>query len=56
MSASGAGTSGEQTSLFLAPPLVISADESHQLLDALDHGLLVADEEHDRYAASNHGR
>jgi 4-aminobutyrate aminotransferase-like enzyme len=50
------GTSGEQTSLFLAPPLVISADESHQLLDALDHGLLVADEEYDRHAASSHGR
>ena len=50
------GTSGEQTSLFLAPPLVISADESHQLLDALDHGLLVADEEHERHAASSRGR
>ena len=42
------GTSGEQTSLFLAPPLVISRDESDQLLDALDHGLQVADEAHDR--------
>jgi len=50
------GTSGEQTSLFLAPPLVISADESHQLLGALDHGLLVADEEHERHAASSPGR
>jgi 4-aminobutyrate aminotransferase-like enzyme len=50
------GTSGEQTSLFLAPPLVISADESRQLLDALDHGLLVADEEHERHAALSHGR
>jgi 4-aminobutyrate aminotransferase-like enzyme len=40
------GTSGEQTSLFLAPPLVISDDESEQLLDALDHGLEVADEAH----------
>ena len=50
------GTSGEQTSLFLAPPLVISADESDQLLDALDHGLLVADEEHERHAASSRGR
>ena len=36
---------GEQTSLFLAPPLVISEREAEQLLDALDHGLDVADEE-----------
>jgi 4-aminobutyrate aminotransferase-like enzyme len=47
------GTSGEQTSLFLAPPLVISEDQSRQLLDALDHGLHVADEEHERYLASS---
>ncbi|MDX3965288.1 MAG: aminotransferase class III-fold pyridoxal phosphate-dependent enzyme [Bradyrhizobium sp.] len=40
------GTSGEQTSLFLAPPLVISEREADQLLDALDHGLDIADEEH----------
>lgn len=39
------GTSGEQTSLFLAPPLVISEREADQLLDALDHGLDIADEE-----------
>jgi 4-aminobutyrate aminotransferase-like enzyme len=38
------GTSGEQTSLFLAPPLVISNAEATQLLDALDHGLDIADE------------
>ena len=38
------GTSGEQTSLFLAPPLVISKTEAGLLLDALDHGLDVADE------------
>jgi 4-aminobutyrate aminotransferase-like enzyme len=38
------GTSGEQTSLFLAPPLVISKAEAGLLLDALDHGLDVADE------------
>lgn len=43
------GTSGEQTSLFLAPPLVISEREAEQLLDALDHGLDVADEEHGEY-------
>lgn len=40
------GTSGEQTSLFLAPPLVISEREADHLLDALDHGLDIADEEH----------
>ncbi len=40
------GTSGEQTSLFLAPPLVISEHEAEWLLDALDHGLDIADEEH----------
>jgi len=47
------GTSGEQTSLFLAPALVISEAESHQLLDALDHGLDVADEAHERQFASS---
>jgi 4-aminobutyrate aminotransferase-like enzyme len=50
------GTSGEQTSLFLAPPLVISKDESHQLLDALDHGLYVADEARERHPASSDRR
>ncbi|MCK1389255.1 aspartate aminotransferase family protein [Bradyrhizobium sp. 1] len=40
------GTSGEQTSLFLAPPLVISEREATLLLDALDHGLDIADAEH----------
>ncbi|RXH22309.1 aminotransferase [Bradyrhizobium nanningense] len=39
------GTSGEQTSLFLAPPLVISDREADQLLDALDHGLDISDKE-----------
>jgi 4-aminobutyrate aminotransferase-like enzyme len=37
-------TSGEQTSLFLAPPLVISDADLGLLLDALDAGLSVADE------------
>jgi 4-aminobutyrate aminotransferase-like enzyme len=46
------GTSGEQTSLFLAPPLVISNAEAAQLLDALDHGLDVADEHHARIVTS----
>jgi 4-aminobutyrate aminotransferase-like enzyme len=45
------GTSGEQTSLFLAPALVISDQEAEKLLAALDHGLAIADERHLR---SNH--
>ncbi|MEO3474445.1 aminotransferase class III-fold pyridoxal phosphate-dependent enzyme [Roseomonas sp. CAU 1739] len=40
------GTSGEQTSLFLAPPLVISRDESETLLAILDESLAIADREH----------
>ncbi len=42
------GTSGEQTSLFLAPPLIISEQESERLFEALDHGLWVADQEYAR--------
>lgn len=38
-------TSGEQTSLFLAPPLVISETELDRVFDALHHGLTVADQE-----------
>jgi 4-aminobutyrate aminotransferase-like enzyme len=38
-------TSGEQTSLFIAPPLIISRDELDQILAALDHGLELADKE-----------
>jgi 4-aminobutyrate aminotransferase-like enzyme len=38
-------TSGEQTSLFLAPPLTISDEELGSVLDALDEGLAVADAE-----------
>ncbi len=39
------GTSGEQTSLFLAPPLIIEEDSALLLLAALDSGLAVADAE-----------
>jgi 4-aminobutyrate aminotransferase-like enzyme len=39
------GTSGEQTSLFLAPPLIIDEDDVVRLLEALDSGLAVADAE-----------
>lgn len=38
-------TSGEQTSLFLAPPLVISDMELGVIFDALHHGLELADTE-----------
>ncbi|MEO0400382.1 MAG: aminotransferase class III-fold pyridoxal phosphate-dependent enzyme [Pseudomonadota bacterium] len=37
------GTSGEQTSLFLAPPLIISEVELDDLLNAVDQGLFVSD-------------
>jgi 4-aminobutyrate aminotransferase-like enzyme len=36
-------TSGEQTSLFVAPPLIASEAEIDRIFDALDHGLVVAD-------------
>ena len=42
------GTSGEQVSLFLAPPLVISDVEAEQLLAILDDSLGLADREHNR--------
>lgn len=38
-------TSGEQTSLFLAPPLIVSEGEIDQIIAALDHGLALADDE-----------
>jgi 4-aminobutyrate aminotransferase-like enzyme len=41
-------TSGEQTSLFLAPPLIIEEDDLGRIIDALDHGLQVADAEFGR--------
>jgi 4-aminobutyrate aminotransferase-like enzyme len=43
-------TSGEQTSLFVAPPLVIERDELEKIFDALHHGLGLADLE---YAATS---
>jgi 4-aminobutyrate aminotransferase-like enzyme len=44
-------TSGEQTSLFLAPPLVIAEADLGLLVDALDAGLSVADEAFERSRA-----
>ncbi len=38
-------TSGEQTSLFLAPPLIVSERELDLIFDALHHGLELADKE-----------
>ena len=37
-------TSGEQTSLFVAPPLIVTEDELMTILAAVDHGLALADE------------
>jgi 4-aminobutyrate aminotransferase-like enzyme len=42
------GTSGEQTSLFLAPPFILEEEEAERLLEALDQGLALADEELER--------
>lgn len=36
-------TSAEATSIFVAPPLVVSDDELDTIIDALDHGLSTAD-------------
>jgi 4-aminobutyrate aminotransferase-like enzyme len=44
------GTSGEQTSLFLAPALLIPEDQLERLLNALDHGLELADTEFEELA------
>ena len=43
-------TSGEQTSLFIAPPLIVEEDELMTLLEALDDGLALADAEVERVA------
>jgi 4-aminobutyrate aminotransferase-like enzyme len=41
-------TSGEQTSIFMAPPLIVEEDELKRILAALDHGLALADAELER--------
>lgn len=38
-------TSGEQTSLFLAPPLIVTDAELERIFEALDLGLRIADDE-----------
>ena len=44
-------TSGEQTSMFIAPPLIVTEDELHKIIAAVDHGLELADVEFERRAA-----
>ena len=39
-------TSSEQTSLFLAPPLIVERADLTKMFEALDHGLQVADDEY----------
>jgi len=41
-------TSGEQTSLFIAPPLIVEEEELTKILAAVDHGLALADEARER--------
>ena len=43
-------TSGEQTSIFIAPPLIVEEDELKRILAAADHGLALADAELERTA------
>lgn len=43
-------TSGEQTSLFIAPPLIVTEEELDTIFEALHYGLELADEEHGRGA------
>jgi 4-aminobutyrate aminotransferase-like enzyme len=38
-------TSGEQTSLFIAPPLIVEPEQLATILEAIDHGLALADAE-----------
>jgi 4-aminobutyrate aminotransferase-like enzyme len=44
-------TSGEQTSLFIAPPLIVEEDELMKIIAAVDYGLEVADAELEHSAA-----
>ncbi|HEY2440949.1 MAG TPA: aminotransferase class III-fold pyridoxal phosphate-dependent enzyme [Solirubrobacteraceae bacterium] len=46
-------TSGEITSLFLAPPLISEEEDLRRIVDALDHGLSVADAELEASVPSN---
>ncbi len=44
-------TSGEQTSLFIAPPLIVEEPDLVKIIAAVDHGLELADSELGRRAA-----
>jgi 4-aminobutyrate aminotransferase-like enzyme len=44
-------TSGESTSLFIAPPLISTEDDLSRIVDALDHGLELADNEQEHPSA-----
>jgi 4-aminobutyrate aminotransferase-like enzyme len=44
-------TSGEQTSMFIAPPLIVEAEDLNRILEAVDHGLALADQEVEQAAA-----
>jgi 4-aminobutyrate aminotransferase-like enzyme len=44
-------TSGEETSLFIAPPLIVEREHLDRIITALDHGLSLADAELEHAAA-----
>jgi hypothetical protein len=46
-------TSGEQTSLFIAPPLIVEEDKLGKIFEALHHGLELADAEYDATTPSS---
>jgi 4-aminobutyrate aminotransferase-like enzyme len=46
-------TSGEQTSLFIAPPLIVEEDELGKIFEALHHGLELADVEYEATTPSS---
>ena len=41
-------TSGEQSSLFLAPPLIMTEEQLNKMMDILDEALVVADQYYER--------
>jgi 4-aminobutyrate aminotransferase-like enzyme len=49
-------TSGEITSLFLAPPLISEDEDLRRIVDALHHGLQVADDELERASGRDSAR
>ncbi|MFG1212037.1 hypothetical protein V5F72_04935 [Xanthobacter flavus] len=49
------GTSGEQVSLFLAPPFIIAEQVAETLLGILDENLFLADREHNTAMESARG-